>query len=329
MKMKTVSVIVIAMTMTRTAGRRSLVAGLALAALALTACSTSSSAGPDTSPAGPADSASAGCPVTPIPIAVSVDQWTDIVSQLAGDCGTVQTILQGSAGDPHDYEPTPGDAARINGAQLVVLNGAGYDTWATKLADSLTPTPAVVDGGKVVGVAEGGNPHLWYSPAYVDQIAAAVTAELTKLAPTASAYFAQAATDWQAAMKPYHDEIATVKAAATGKTYGATEGVFDYMAEALGLTNKTPQGWQNAAANESDPAPGDISAFQSALTDKKMDLLVYNIQTEGSAPESVRATAEQAGVPVVEVTETMPDGVTSFVDWQVGQLQQISTALGS
>ena len=60
-----------------------------------------------------------------------------------------------------------------------------------------------------------------------------------------------------------------------------------------------------------------------------MDVLIVNVQTEGAIPEQIRAAAEDAGVPVVEVSETMPKGAAGFVDWQVGQLQALRAALGA
>ncbi|MGH7292517.1 MAG: metal ABC transporter solute-binding protein, Zn/Mn family, partial [Myxococcota bacterium] len=55
---------------------------------------------------------------------------------------------------------------------------------------------------------------------------------------------------------------------------------------------------------------------------------IYNTQTEGSIPAQIRTAAEQAGVPVVEVTETVPPGQDSFVGWQDAQLSSLAKALG-
>ena len=132
----------------------------------------------------------------------------------------------------------------------------------------------------------------------------------------------------QRVTKPYDSEIATVKAKAIGKTYGATESVFDYMAAVVGLANRTPQGYQNAAANESEPAPADLNDFQSVAQDGRIDVLVYNTQTEGAGPRQIRGVATKANVPIVEVTETVKPGTKGFVDWQVGQLQQLDKAFG-
>lgn len=320
----------------------SLPARLAAAALAFASPIALSACGGGT-PAAPTPSASAeggSCPTAPVKVVVSVDQWGDIVSQLGGACATVTTVLAGSSVDPHDYEPAPSDATLFDGAQMVVLNGGHYDEWAAKLAASSAPDAPVVNAVDLSGGHDGddhadgaahadeGNPHVWYSPSVVNEVAEAVTAEFKKLAPDASAYFDQRSTGFTNVMKPYDSEIAAIKAGAAGKSYAATESVFDDMAAAVGLQNRTPEGYRLASANESEPAPADLDAFLRLLGDRGVDVLIYNIQTEGSVPEQIRAAAEKAGVPIVDVTETVPPNTQSFQTWQVGQLTSLAKALG-
>lgn len=277
------------------------------------------------------------CPATPVDVVVSVDQWGDIVSELGGDCARVTTVLASSAVDPHDYEPAPSDAAKFDGAQLVVINGGHYDEWAAKLAATTAPDAPVVEAlhghsheghNEAHDHEEGSNPHAWYDPSAVTALADAVTAELGKLAPAAAGYFDERRAAFAETLKPYDELIDSIKAKASGKTYAATESVFDDMASALGLSNRTPAGYQTASANEADPSPADLDAFLRLLQNRGVDLLIYNIQTEGSVPQQIRAAAEQAGVPVVEVTETVPPGTDSFESWQVTQLTALAEALG-
>lgn len=316
---------------------RTLAAGLVLVApLALAACGSD-----ETSTAEPAGD----CPTTPVDVVVSVDQWGDIVSELGGACAKVTTVLAGSSVDPHDFEPSPSDAAKFEGAQLVVINGGHYDEWAAKLAESSAPNAPIVAAIEGAGAHEGEthdhgheeeghdhdegtNPHAWYSPAAVSSVADAVTAKLGELAPDAKDYFAQRRTAFTDSMKPYNQLIDDIKTNASGKTYAATEAVFDDMAAAVGLVNRTPEGYQVASSNESDPSPADLDAFLRLLADKGVDVLIYNTQTEGSVPQQIRSAAEAAGVPVVEVTETVSPGTDSFEAWQVDQLTSLAKALG-
>ena len=329
---------------------RVLAASFALA-LPLVLSSCGSDEGSSTS-AGTPPPSEGGCPTTPVDVVVSVDQWGDIASQVGGACADVTTVLASSSVDPHDYEPTPADAALFDGAQLVVINGGHYDEWAAKLAASSAPDAPVINAVELSGHegesghsdegeeghshegeaghdhAGEGNPHVWYNPAVVNDVAEAVTAQLKDLAPDAADYLDERHSEFNNVMKPYNDAIATIRSGAQGRTYASTESVFDDMASALGMQNRTPEGYQAASANEAEPSPADLDAFLRLLGDRGVDVLIYNTQTEGSVPEQIRAAAEQAGVPVVEVTETVPPNTESFQTWQVGQLDALAEALG-
>ena len=62
--------------------------------------------------------------------------WGSLAAQLGGDRVSVRSIIDNPDADPHDYEPTAADARAMAGAQLVIVNGIGYDAWAGKLVDA-------------------------------------------------------------------------------------------------------------------------------------------------------------------------------------------------
>jgi zinc/manganese transport system substrate-binding protein len=291
--------------------------------LALAGCSVSD--GPQGSAVRRADPA--GCPGKVLTVVVSISQWGDLADRLAGACATVTTVLASAAVDPHDFEPGTAAIAAFSGADLIVLNGIGYDQWAADAVANLDPVPVVLPAASVAGRTD--NPHLWYDPAVVPRMAAAVTARLSALSPRAAGYFAARHQDWITTMQPYFDAVATLRARAAGRHYAATETVFDHMAGALGLTDATPPGYRRSVSNGSDPAPGDLQAFRVALADHTVDVLIDNIQTSGSVPDQLRAAAEAAGVPVVPVTESPPAGSGSFVAWQTAELRALADALGA
>ncbi|MCH9728453.1 MAG: zinc ABC transporter substrate-binding protein [Actinomycetia bacterium] len=313
----------------------------------MSACGSS-----DDQPASSATPTAAGgeCPTSPVDVVVSVDQWGDIVSQLGGACANVTTVLASSSVDPHRYEPAPSDAALFDGAQLVVINGGHYDEWAAKLATASSPEAPVINAVAISGVDAGhaengheghdheggeghdhggeGDPHVWYLPSAVNQVAEAVTADLSALSPDAAGYFKKRHTAFENVMQPYDETIEAIKSRSAGKSFAATESVFDNMAAALGLQDQTPDGYRLAAANGTEPTPADLDGFLRLLGERGVDVLIYNTQTEGSVPKKIRAAAEEAGVPVVGVTETVPPNAQSFQTWQVGQLDSLAEALG-
>src|SRR5260370_34543004 len=138
-----------------------------------TACGASTSAGSGT-----------------VNVVAAENFWGSIAAQLAGSRASVRSIITNPQTDPHAYDPTASDARAIAGAAFVIENGAGYDPWAQKLIDaSPSSSRAVLDVGKLNGVAEGGNPHMWYSPAFVLKVVDAITARLQRLDSAGSAYF--------------------------------------------------------------------------------------------------------------------------------------------
>jgi zinc/manganese transport system substrate-binding protein len=293
----------------------------ALTALLLGGCTAGGPSGPAIASGDPAR-----CPGRVLDVVVSVAQWGQLVHRLAGPCATVTTVISSAAIDPHEYEPTTGDIAAFQEADLVVLDGAGYDSWAAAAVADLDPGPARVVAAQVAGGTDP-DPHLWYSPVVVHRMTAAVTARLRALAPADAAVFTRSAAALDRDLAAYDRAVAALRPLAARHTYAATEPVFDRMAHALGLTDATPAGFRRAVSNESDPAPADVAALEAALTGRKVDVLIYNLQTEGAIPDQLRATAQRAGVPVVEVTESPPQGSGSFVAWQTAQLTDLANAL--
>ena len=304
--------------------RTTTAAAVALAVLGLTGCTGGSDDGSAVATGDPG-----ACPGEVVDVVVSVGQWGDLVRSVGGDCANVTTIVASGAVDPHDFEPGTADLAAVSDADLVVVNGADYDHWAEEAVGSQDPAPAVLSVAKVVDAPEGGDPHLWYAPAAVQAVGPALADELARLSPDAADFFQERAGAWQDGLRPYLDGVHALGSTLSGRTYAATEPVFDRMAAALGLVDSTPQGYRRASSNESDPAPGDLVELETALAGGRIDVLIYNTQTSGSVPEQLRAAAEAADVPVVEVSESPEDPDGSFVAWQLAQLTDLSDALAA
>ena len=301
------------------------VAGLAgvLVAACSSVASRSNPATANSAASGPA------CPVTPVKVVASVDQWGSLARALAGRCATVITVVTGASGDPHDYEPTPADIQAFANAKVVVVNGLGYDEWARKAAAAAPGHPVVVEAGVVAGRPAGANPHVWYSPTVAGQMAAAVSTQLVAAGGPASAgYFADRRSAWDASYAPVTAQVASLRTRLVGRRYAASESVYAYALEAVGMVDETPQGYEHAATNEAEPAPADVQAFTVLVHDHGVDLFVFNTQTSAAVPDALRAGAVKANVPVLEVTETMPASAGgSLVTWQLGLLDRLAALL--
>lgn len=305
----------------RTSG--ALAALLVLASIALAACASSGSANNGSSPSAPP------CPIKPINIVVTTNVWASVVDQLVGTCADVTTVITNNTADPHDFEPTAETSATFADAQLVVMNGLGYDSWANKIIGSLGDSaPPVLNVGTAVGLAPGDNPHIWYSPDYVTKAAAAVTAEVKRVDAPASSYFDDQAATFAKALKPYFDKVESIKQKYSGTKIAATETVFNYMAAATGLIITTPPGFTAAVATDSEPTTRDVALFREQLSTGVDKVLIYNSQTEGALPSQMRDVAQANNVPVVPITESLNPPDSTFQAWQIAQLDALTTALG-
>jgi zinc/manganese transport system substrate-binding protein len=119
-----------------------------------------------------------------IQVVAAENFWGSIAGQLGGTHVHVVSVITSPATDPHSYEPTAADARTIAGAQLVIMNGIGYDPWAGKLlAANPVQGRVVLTVGDVVGIKPGGNPHRWYSPSDVQKVIGEIVRDYAKLDP--------------------------------------------------------------------------------------------------------------------------------------------------
>lgn len=310
--------------------RRSGLTGIAVAAVgvvavALSGCATSISTNRGATPSGTSGSTS-GKRIT---AAASIDAWGSVLSQLGGAHVQTTSIISNPDTDPHDYEPTPADGRTIADAALFVDNGVGYDSWADKaLAANPSSGRAVITVGKLVGVADDGNPHRWYSPSNVGRVANAITAELKKADPADAAYFdgrLKAFDD--AGLASYHQLISDIRTKYAGTPVGASESIFAPLSEALGLDLITPPSFLKAISEGTDPSAADKATVDAQIAGHMVRVYVFNSQNSTPDVSAQVSAAKKQGIPVVAVTETLSPKGASFQDWQSAQLQALAAAL--
>jgi len=255
--------------------------------------------------------------------------WGSLASQLGGSKASVTSVIDRPGMDPHDYEPTARDARAFARAQLVVVNGIGYDPWAQQL---LSANPVgqrlVLKVGDLVGVADGGNPHRWYAPGDVERVISAITADLQKLDPADASYFAARRQQLESAgLADYHRLIADIKARYAGTAVGASESIFALMAPALGLDLKTPGGFLKAISEGAEPSAADAAKADEQIRTGAIKVYVYNGQNTTPDVRAQIDAARRHGIPVTTITETLSPAGASFQHWQTRQLSELAAAL--
>jgi zinc/manganese transport system substrate-binding protein len=267
----------------------------------------------------------------PIRVVAAENFWGSVAAQLTGDRAQTRSIITNPATDPHDYEPTPADGKTLARAQYVIVNGAGYDPWAPKLLNA-NPVAGrrVLDMGKLVGVKEGGNPHLWYSPVFVRRGIDQITSDLKQLDPADAAYFdRQRSAYLTQGLRQYDMLRAHIRQKYAGVPVGSTESIFVYLGQDLNLKILTPPGFMNAISEGTDPTAADKAAFDRQIETKQIKVLVFNTQNATPDVQALVKKAKARGIPVTTITETLDPANLSYQAWQSQQLQRLADALAA
>ncbi|WP_425298271.1 metal ABC transporter solute-binding protein, Zn/Mn family [Nocardia abscessus] len=258
-------------------------------------------------------------------VVTSTDVWGDIAVAIAGPDATVRSLITDPNADPHSHETSAVESAELSDADLVVYNGGGYDEFAEKAVAGTNKR--TVDAFSLRVDQSDENEHVWYDVRTVGVVADRIAAQLGELDPDKAGAYTERATTFK-------NQLAAVTAI-TGRLAAEhpktpvlqTEPLAHYLLVAAGADDLTPHEFQEAIEQETDPAPAAVAATQDLLSGKRVRALIYNVQTEDKITKDLRGTAQNAGITIVEVTETLPEG-QDYIQWQTKNAQALAAALG-
>ena len=278
-------------------------------------------------------------------VVASVNQWGSLAQELGGNCVEVTSLINSTAADPHGYEATAGDLAKLAKADIVVINGAGYDGWAEK-AQLDAKRQHIVNVGDLMGITAteehthehaegeeghhhhhhgGTNPHLWFSPEAVLKAANGITEAYEAAAGESSATAATVQRHANAWNADYADFVALInKARAKNiqRRYVATESIISYLLDYAGAIDKTPESYTNAMNNEAEPSAADLKNALDIVSGPDVDLLVVNPQEMNGFAEKLNTAAESSHKTIISVTEQLPENQKPLLGWLTTIAQQ-------
>jgi len=257
------------------------------------------------------------------------NEYANVIAQIGGPYVSVTAIMSNPNTDPHEFEASASVAEEVSQAQLIVQNGVGYDTFMNKIESaSHRSDRQVIVAQQLIGAASDAfNPHLWYNPRTMPDVASAVAIDLARLEPAHAAYFRANVKIFDNSLQPWFKAIASFKGAHRGLPVAVTEPVADYMLEAAGADIKTPGSLQAAIMNGTDPSPQDISLEEQLLTKHEVKVFLYNQQVTDSLTATFLSDATKAHVPVVGVYETMPAPGYDYQSWMMAEMNALRLAL--
>lgn len=324
-----------------------LLTGIALVALSISACGTDAGSG--------AASASSD---EKLQVVTSTNVYGSIVEAIGGDDVEVTAIVTSLSQDPHSYEATVQDKLSVSKADLIVENGGGYDPFLHRLADETEIDHEMIVSAVGLSGLEGApeehaeeedhaeeehtddenaddehghgafNEHVWYNLPVMSGLADAIAGKLAGLDEANAGNYEERAAAFKEGLDGIEESLDRIRTTSGGGDVAVTEPVPVYLLEAAGFVNVTPSDYSEAIEEEADVPVAVLDEMQTLVAAGSVKFLAYNSQTEGPQTQSVKAAAEEAGVPVVDFTETLPDG-EDFLSWMTANTANIAEAAGS
>jgi zinc/manganese transport system substrate-binding protein len=241
----------------------------------------------------------------------------------------VKSIIVNPDTGPHSYEPTAADGVSIARSQMAIVNGIGYDKWASQLlAANPSNGRAVLDVGNLLGLKEGGNPHQWYSPSSVQRVVDAIVADYKRADPKDASYFEQQRSAFETAgLAEYNRLRSEIHARYAGVPVGYSESIFQPLGQSLGLKLMTPYSFARAIAEGTDVSAQDKQTVDRQAETRAIEVWVYNSQNATPDVQRVNQLARAAGIPITTITETLSPASATFEQWQSAELKSLQAAL--
>lgn len=283
-------------------------------------------------------------------VVTSTNVWGAVASAVAGDKAQVTSLYTNADGDPHEFEPSAADTADVADADVIVMNGGHYDAYLEQAAGD-NSSATVVNAYSLMTGAEHDhsaeesqtgedhaesdghshdsttNEHVFYNLSVVADVADHVAEALAEKSPADADYFHANAEKFDGEIDSLRAQLATIKQQHNGVKVAQTEPLAGYLLTEAGLHDVAPAGFTQAVEEGQSPSAADRAAMEDLLTTRTVKAFIYNTQAVDPVTEALLNTAASANVAVVKFSETLPDGVSDYVQWQRTQIQQLSAAL--
>ena len=264
-------------------------------------------------------------------ILTSTTILADLTRNIAGDRVSVESLLPFGA-DPHSYQPTPQDTAKISESTLIIVNGVEYEQFLTPLLENADGEKTLIEASTGIGprtdAEHGMDPHMWLDPslivAYVENIRDALVA----MDPSGKATFQSNADAYIAELKDLDTWIAgqVDQIPAQRRLLVTNHEAFGYFAERYGLTVVGTV--IESFSSDASPSAQQLAALIDQIQSSGAPAIFLDTSDTATLAQQI---ADETGVRVVTDLhlESLTDGAPAetYLDMMKYNVTQIVNAL--
>lgn len=276
-----------------------------------------------------------GCDRAPAPrtmplVVASFYPLYEFARQVAGDRAEV-VFLVPTGVEPHDWEPSPQDVARLRQAAAFVYNGAGLEPWAETLVKALgDPGPVLVNA--TAGVAllpaegPGPDPHAWLDPVLAQAQVEAIRAGLAKADPDNAERYAGNARAYRERLAALHAAFERGLGWCARREIVVSHAAFAYLARRYGLTMVPVTG----LAPEAEPSPAHLAALVRFARRHKVEYIFFETLVSPKLAETLAREVGARTLVLNPIEGLMPEEASAGKDYVAlmeQNLENLRTAL--
>lgn len=246
--------------------------------------------------------------------------------------------------EPHEWEPTPADVARVQKARVFVYNGAGLEPWVDRLLGEVLPRQATVvkatQGLPLVAAdlprhehgaadARGGapDPHVWLDPVLASAQVELIRGGLATADPTGAAAYAEGARRYTAELEALHRAYEAGLAHCARRDVVTSHAAFAYLARRYHLTQVPVMG----LAPEAEPSPAEMAAIVRFMRRQRVTHVFFETLISSKLAETLaREVGARALVlnPIEGLTREEAAAGRHYVDLMQANLRNLRVGLG-
>lgn len=199
-------------------------------------------------------------------------------SQVAGDKADVSNITPAGF-EPHDYEPTAQNIAKIENSNLLILNGGGLEVWSDNIkkniissktriltvGENIATQEVFYDGAKIT------DPHIWLSPVLALQMVGKIEAGLIEVDPNNTLYYKSNTEILKSKLEILNKEFEQGLASCKDKNIITSHSAFGYLASTYNLNQVAISG----VSSEVEPSVQDLVEVAKFAKDNNVKYIFF------------------------------------------------------
>ncbi len=242
----------------------------------------------------------------------------DFTKNVVGDNGEVSVLMKAGT-EPHDYEPSAKDIAKIADSDVFVYNSEEMETWVGSVLKNIdTKKTVVIDASKEIKLLEGSHeeededhdheghshahdPHVWLDPVLAKEEVNAIKEGLIKADQTNKASYEKNAKTYSDKLDALNEKFETGLKDAKNRTFVTQHAAFAYLAARYDLKQVAISG----ISPDQEPSPAKLAELNDFVKENNIKVIYFE---ETASPKIAKTLAKETGATLAVLSPI--EGIT-------------------